>query len=515
MKEKKMWHKDVSAGIVVYLVALPLCLGIGLASTNVEGISGLPSLFSGLIAGIVGGIVVGFISGSRLGVSGPAAGLITIILAAILTLGSWEAFLLAVFISGIIQIISGLLKIGIIANYVPGSVIKGMLAAIGITLILKEIPHLVGYDADFFGDDAFIQQDGHNTFSELFYSINALHPGATFIGILSLIGMVLYNKISNKLAVLKFIPGALVFVLLATLINGLVFSHYDMLFIDSKHLVQIPVSNSMEDFIGYFKHPDFTAISNPDVYVIAFTLALVGSLETLLSVEATDKLDPQKNTTPRNRELVAQGFGNAFSGLLGGLPVTQVIVRSSANVTAGGFSKASTIIHGFLLLISIIFLGSLINLIPLAVLAAVLILVGYKLASLDVFRKMYAAGLDQFIPFIATIAGVLLTDLLKGIGIGLVVAIFYILKRNHKNNFELKSEESGTVHIHLSEEVTFLNKSGIKEMLENIEQDKKLVMDGSKCKNIDFDVKEVIKEFIEFKAPRKNIDVEIKNIELN
>ena len=511
MEKNTSWQRDLSAGLVVFLVALPLCLGIGLASTNIQGIIGLPSLFSGLIAGIVGGIVVGVISGSRLGVSGPAAGLITIVLASISTLGSFEAFLLAVCISGLIQIIAGLLKFGVIANYIPSAVIKGMLAAIGITLILKELPHLVGYDADFFGDEAFEQTDGHNTFSELFYSINALHLGATIIGLFSLIGILLYDKHIAKKGFFKWIPGALIFVVIGALVNMFLFKGDTNLYVDEKHLVQIPSINGPSEFIAQLAFPDFSFIQNPDVYVIAFTLAIVGSLETLLSVEATDKLDPDKNTTPPNRELVGQGIGNLVSGLIGGLPITQVIVRSSANINAGGKSKIATIFHGILLLFAVMFLVNLLNTIPLSVLAAILVLIGYKLASFEVINKMYHSGWDQFIPFVFTILGVLLTDLLKGIAIGFAVAVFYILKRNYKNNFD-KTKLNDEIVITLSEEVTFLNKGGIQQTLLSIPEKSKVLIDGSRCKNIDHDVLEVIEEFKRHKAQLKQIEIRLINL---
>lgn len=511
MEKKSSWQRDLSAGLVVFLVALPLCLGIGLASTNIEGINGLPSLFSGLIAGIVGGIIVGVISGSRLGVSGPAAGLITIVLASISSLGSFEAFLLAVCLSGLIQIIAGLLKFGLIANYIPSAVIKGMLAAIGITLILKELPHLVGYDADFFGDEAFAQQDGHNTFSELFYSINALHLGATIIGAFSLFGILLYDIHIAKKGFFKWLPGALIFVILGAVVNLFLFKGDANLFVDEKHLVQIPSISGPSEFISQFAFPDFSFLQNPDVYVIAFTLAIVGSLETLLSVEATDKLDPDKNTTPPNRELVAQGIGNLVSGLIGGLPITQVIVRSSANINAGGKSKIATVFHGVLLLVAVMFLVNLLNTIPLAVLAAVLVLIGYKLASFDVIKKMYHSGWDQFIPFVSTIMGVLLTDLLKGIAIGFAVAVFFILKRNYKNNFD-KKELNDEIIITLSEEITFLNKGGIQYTLQSIPENSKVVIDGSRCMNIDHDVLEIIHEFKLHKAKAKQIELRVINI---
>ncbi len=508
----KNWQNDLSAGLVVFLVALPLCLGIGLASTNIEGINGLPNIFAGLIAGIIGGIVVGFFSGSKLGVSGPAAGLITIVITSIQTLGSFEGFLLAVLISGVIQLIAGYMKAGIIAGYVPSSVIKGMLAAIGITLILKEIPHLVGYDADFIGDEAFIQPDGHNTLSELLYALNGITPGSFIVGVFSLFLLIFWDsKFSKKYAFIGKVPGALVAVVLAVIIN-LIFKLFAPAFeISIEHLVQIPVTKSVGELTSLVVFPDFSFLKNPNVYIIAFTLAIVGSLETLLSVEATDKLDPDKNITPKNKELKAQGFGNIVTGLIGGLPITQVIVRSSANINSGGKSKLSTITHGILLLSAILFIPFILNMIPLAVLGAVLILVGYKLTKISLFKEMYYLGQEQFVPFIFTIAGVLFTDLLKGIGIGMVVAVFYILKSNYKNHFS-KEEKSDETIIVLSEEVTFLNKSGIQEMLENIRPNTKLIIDASKCKSIDYDVIELLQEFQRHGAKNNQIDFQLINL---
>ena len=508
----KDWRSDLSAGLVVFLVALPLCLGIGLASTNLKDIDGLPNIFAGLIAGVIGGIVVGFFSGSKLGVSGPAAGLITIVIASITTLGSYQAFLLAVLISGILQLLAGFFKAGVIAGYIPSSVIKGMLAAIGITLILKEIPHLVGYDADFMGDEAFVQNDGHNTLSELFYALNGIQLGSLFIGLFSLVFLIIWDlPFVKRIKIINQIPGALVAVLLAVGLNLMFNSFFPDIQISKEHLVQIPVLSTISELPSLFTFPDFGFLSNPNVYIIAITLAIVGSLETLLSVEATDKLDPEKNITPKNKELRAQGIGNIVSSLIGGLPVTQVIVRSSANINSGGKSKLATIIHGFFLLSAILFIPAILNLIPLSVLGAVLILVGYKLTKISLFKQMIHLGQEQYVPFMATILGVLFTDLLKGIGIGMAFAIFYILKSNYKNHFSREVKQDQTI-ITLSEEVTFLNKSGIQEMLFKAKPNTKLVIDGSKCRSIDHDVLEMLEEFKNFGAKNKNIDFQMLNI---
>lgn len=500
------WRSDAPASLVVFLVALPLCLGVALASTGEN-----PVLFSGIIAGVVGGVVVGFFSGSRLGVSGPAAGLITIVLGAIATLGSFEAFLVAVVIAGILQIIAGFFGAGVIGNYFPSSVIKGMLAAIGLTLILKEIPHLVGYDKDFMGDEAFLQTDGENTFSEIFKAFDYVSTGAIIIAILSLAVLILFDRpFMKRIALFKFVPGALIVVVMGVVLNQLFISSFPNLAMGGEHLVSLPVAESFNDIKGFFMFPDFAALTNPNVYAVAFTIALVASLESLLSVEATDKLDPEKNATPTNKELKAQGIGNVVSGMLGGLPVTQVIVRSSANINAGGQSKLSTILHGILLFLCVMLIPNVLNMIPYASLAAILMMVGYKLSSVSLYKKMYALGWDQFLPFIMTIVGVLLTDLLKGIAIGLAFAVFFILRKNYRNNYRIEEgSENGKplVRIQLSEEVTFLNKGSILESLYKVPADSHLIIDGSSSKTIDYDVLEVIQEFRTHTAMERNIKV--------
>lgn len=500
------WRSDAPASLVVFLVALPLCLGVALASTGEN-----PVLFSGIIAGVVGGIVVGFFSGSRLGVSGPAAGLITIVLGAIATLGSFEAFLVAVVIAGILQIVAGFFGAGVIGNYFPSSVIKGMLAAIGLTLILKEIPHLVGYDKDFMGDEAFLQSDGENTFSEILNAFDYVSMGAIIIAVLSLAVLILFDRpFMKRIALFKFVPGALIVVVMGVLLNQLFISSFPNLAMGGEHLVSLPVAESFNDIKGFFMFPDFSALTNPNVYAVAFTIALVASLESLLSVEATDKLDPEKNATPTNKELKAQGIGNVVSGMLGGLPVTQVIVRSSANINSGGKSKLSTILHGILLFLCVMLIPNVLNMIPYASLAAILMMVGYKLSSVSLYKKMYALGWDQFLPFIMTIIGVLFTDLLKGIAIGLAFAVFFILRKNYRNNYRIeKGDENGKplIRIHLSEEVTFLNKGSILESLYKVPSNAHLIIDGSNSKAIDYDVLEVIQEFRMHAAMERNIKV--------
>lgn len=506
------WKQDLPASFVVFFVALPLCLGIGLSSTSVAGHEEFSNIFSGIIAGVIGGIVVGFFSGSRLGVSGPAAGLITIVSAALLTMGSFEAFLTAVVLSGIIQFVAGVLGAGVIGNYFPTSVIKGMLAGIGITLILKEIPHAFGYDKDFFGDESFFQRDGHNTFSELLYAFKAFEPGAIIISILSIVVLVSFEKpFLKRFALFKILPGSLFVVLLGIGLNEVFQNVWPTLYLVPKHLVALPMATSFGEFFSFFRSPDFTALANPQVYVIALTLALVGSLETLLSVEATDKLDKNHHITPTSKELRAQGIGNVVSGLIGGLPITQVIVRSSANINSGAKSKLSAIVHGFLLLILVALIPNLLNKIPLASLAAILFLVGYKLANIAIFKKKYAMGWEQFLPFIVTVIGILLTNLLAGIAMGMGVAIFYILKRNFHNDFKTVVD-GNTKTLVLAEEVSFLNKGGIMHELRRIEPNSILRIDGSLCRTIDYDVLSELREYITRTAIAENITVELINI---
>ncbi len=506
----KDFKSDLPASVVVFFVAVPLCLGIALAS-------GAP-LFAGIIAGIVGGIVVGFASGSSLGVSGPAAGLAVIVLGAIATLnGSWEAFLLAVVLAGILQVIAGYFKLGSIAYYFPSSVIKGMLTGIGLLIILKQIPHAVGYDKDFEGDMSFQQPDGQNTFSELFNIMDYITPGAVIVTLASLFILLLWDHVlMKKSKVFGMINGPLVAVFAGICINYLYMKNMLPFSLSEKQIVQIPVATSVGEFFQQFTLPDFSQLTNPDVYVIAFVMAIVASLETLLCVEATDKLDPYTRITPTNRELKAQGLGNIVSGMIGGLPLTQVIVRSSANITFGGKSKLSAILHGLFLLLSAIAIPQLLNMIPLATLASILFVVGYKLAKPSLFKALYKQGWEQFAPFVATVVGILLTDLLKGILIGMVVAIVFILKNNLSNPFTTKTNSKTNphdFHILLSEELTFLNKGRLREMLETIPENAKVVIDGSQVKSIHYDVLEIFQNFKK-SAELKCIQLEIKGIQV-
>ncbi|KAB5490726.1 SulP family inorganic anion transporter [Muricauda hadalis] len=500
----KYIKNDLPASVVVFFVALPLCLGIALAS-------GAP-LFSGLIAGIVGGIVVGALSGSQLGVSGPAAGLAAIVLTAIGTLGGFENFLVAVVLGGIIQILFGVLKGGIIAYYFPSSVIKGMLTGIGIIIILKQIPHFFGYDADPEGDQAFFQVDGENTFSEILVALNNISPGATLIAVIALAILILWDKVlTKKSKIFQLIQGPLVAVVLGILY--FIFTQGNSNWgISPEHLVQVPVLESFANFGSLFQFPNFSVIGNPEIWITAFTIALVASLETLLCVEATDKLDPYKRTTPANRELFAQGVGNSISGLLGGLPITQVIVRSSANIQSGGRTKLAAIVHGFLLLISVLLIPRLLNMIPLSVLAAVLFIVGFKLAKPSLFKTMYQLGWKQFVPFIVTVVGLVFTDLLIGIALGLAVGIVVILIKSYQNSHFLHIEDKGNgenmIKMTLAEEVTFINKGAILKELDRLPENSYLELDVRKTRYLDNDIIEILEDF-SGKAKSKNINIKL------
>lgn len=488
------WKQDLPASVVVFLVALPLCLGIALAS-------GAP-IISGLIAGAVGGIVIGAGSRSSLGVSGPAAGLVAIVIAAIAELGSYETFLLAVVLAGVMQFVFGVMRAGIIAYYFPNAVINGMLAGIGITILMKQIPHAVGFDKDFMGDESFLQPDQHNTWTELFYMFDSLNMGAVIITAVCLLLMIVWERpwVKNN-KVLQVVPGPLLAVIVGMLLAKL-FSTIPALAIGPTHFVNLPDIQGIWDLPS----PVFDGIGSRAVWRIAFTIAIVASIETLLCVEATDKLDPWKRTTPANRELKAQGIGNVISGMLGGLPLTQVIVRSSANIQAGGRSKLSAIVHGVLIVIATLMLPYLLRSIPFACLAAVLILVGYKLIKPAQFKAMWHAGPMQFLPFFVTVVGVYFIDLLWGVGLGLMVAVVHILWKNYRIPFHFdphKYRPGMPIHIELSEDVTFLNKAGIKRTLAELPDGCRVVLDASRTADLDPDVREIIDEFLEHASERK------------
>ena len=500
----KNLKNDIPAGIVVFFVALPLCLGIALAS-------GAP-LFSGLISGIIGGIVVGALSGSKIGVSGPAAGLAAIVLVAIGDLGGFQNFLVAVVLAGIIQILFGILKAGVIGYFFPSSVIKGMLTGIGIIIILKQIPHFFGYDSEPEGADSFIESTGENTFSALAHILDNITMGSMVVGFIGLAVILFWDNIlSKKGKFFKVVQGPLVAVALGIIFYVLTKSS-ETLGISGAHLVSVPIPEDVSSFLGQFSFPNFAVITNPDVWVVAFTMALVASLETLLCVEATDKLDPDKNVTPTNRELLAQGTGNVISGLIGGLPITQVIVRSSANIQSGGKTKFSTIFHGFLLLASVVLIPRLLNQIPLSVLAAILLVVGYKLAKPSLFKKMYALGWKQSVPFFVTVVGIVFTDLLVGISIGLLVGVIVILMKSYQNShflhIEDKSNGKHKIKMALAEEVTFFNKGAILKELDSLPRDTYLELNLLKTRYLDYDIIEILEDFL-IKARERNIDIQL------
>jgi len=492
---------DFPAAVVVFLVALPLCLGVALGSNA--------PLFAGIIAGIVGGIVIGSLSGSSLSVSGPAAGLTAIVAVAIGKMPAYEAFLLSVVIAGLLQVVFGFIRAGVIGDYVPNSVIRGMLAAIGIILILKQLPHLTGFDKDFQGDEAFIQIDRRNTFSEIIYSLNYLSPGALVIGLVSLIILWVWDqKFFKSRKLFKFIPGPLVVVATGILLNGFLSRFGGSFVLDPNHMVNLPVTAGLSSAGELLRFPQWQHLGNGQVWITGITIALVASLETLLSIEAVDKLDPYNRRTPTNRELKAQGIGNLVSGLLGGLPITSVIVRSSANLNAGGKTRLSTMIHGLLLLSSVLFIPGLLNMIPLSALAAILIATGYKLAKPALFREFHRKGWDQLIPFVVTIVAILLSDLLIGILIGMAVSLFFLLRSNFRSAVMIVHDENKYL-VRFRKDVSFLNKPIVKGRLEQVPENSFVLIDITRADFIDKDVIDVINEFMHH-AQLKNIKVEVK-----
>jgi MFS superfamily sulfate permease-like transporter len=504
----KYLKTDLLSGMVVFLVALPLCLGIAVAS-------GAPP-FAGIITGVIGGIVVGFLSSSHVSVSGPAAGLIAIILAAITKMG-YEPFLLAVVLAGVFQLVLGFAKAGSISSYFPSGVIEGMLTAIGIIIIKKELPHAIGYDkeheGDFYSYELTDSADAGGFFNEIIHAFNFAHNGIILVTIISLAILIAFVKIP-ALKKIKAIPGALVVVVVGTLINEAFKLWAPAWVITNEHLVNLPTASTVGEFFGQFRFPDFSGFANPQVWITGLTIAAVASIETLLCLEAGDKMDPQKRYSSANTELKAQGFGNIAAGLIGGLPMTSVIVRTSANVNAGAKSKLSAIIHGVLLLLTAILIPSVLNKIPMACLAAILIMIGFKLASPKVFKHMWQSGKFQFIPFIVTVIAVVALDLLKGVGIGLVVSIFFILRGNMKLAYFFKKEqhhEGETIHMDLAQEVSFLNKAAIKQTLAHLPSNSTLIIDAANTVYIDYDVLELLRDFMNFGSKDKNIKVELRN----
>lgn len=500
----RTYKNDLPSGLVVYLVALPLCLGIALAS-------GAP-LFSGVISGIIGGIVIGFMSDSKLSVSGPAAGLTVIVFSAIATLGSFEAFLVAVFISGLIQVVLGYAKAGIIGHFFPTSVITGMLTAIGLGIILKQIPHAFGYDLAAVDSASFAEEYGGDVLTEISAMLGAILPGAVIISVLSMAILFLWDtKAFKNNAITKLVPGPLVVVLLAIAINEIFKSVMPGLALSSSHLVSLPELSGFASFVGEFRFPDLGSISNPDVWVAAFTIAIVGSLESLLSLDATDKLDPAKRIASPNQELKAQGWGNMLAGLIGGLPMTAVIVRSSANINSRAKGKLSAIFHGVLLLLSVVFFAPYLNYIPLAALAAVLIHVGLKLNKLSIYKNAIKLGPDQYIPFFSTIIVILLTDLLKGISFGIVVGLIFVLKSNFRSGVQVSNEGNNYVLL-ITRNLYFFNKAQLRRTLQHLPGDIKLTVDGTNVDFIDNDILMTFKDFNET-AEEKNISIHLKRSE--
>jgi carbonic anhydrase len=497
---------DAPAAIVVFLVALPLCLGVALAS-------GVP-LFSGIIAGAVGGIVLGLLSKSPLSVSGPAAGLTVIVFNAVQTLPTLEAFLLAVVLAGMFQLLLGLTGAGVIGDFIPSSVIKGMLAAIGVILILKQIPHAVGYDKDYEGDFYFNQNDHENTISELWHLLNAhITLGAFVIAAVSIAFLWWWDRTTlRRNAFLKLLPGPLFVVVFGVVANLLFEAYVPLLAIEPEHLVKIPVAENASAFFGQFRFPDWSQIGNPAVWTVALTLALVASIETLLSIEAIDKLDPFKRVTPTEHELRVQGIGNMICGLIGGMPITSVIVRSSANVASGGRTQASTFLHGLILFTCAAFIPHLLNYIPLSALAAILISVGFKLTKPKIFLEEYKKGWTHLIPFVVTILAILLTDLLIGIGIGLVVGTFFVMRENYKSALTVISDEKNNYLIRFKKDLSFIHKYELRRVFAALPDGVHVLLDLTRISFVDFDNVEIINDFIEA-AKFRGMEVTVKMTE--
>ncbi len=495
---------DFVASIVVFLVALPLCLGIALAS-------GAP-LASGLVAGVIGGIVVGFLSGSHTSVSGPAAGLAAVVAAQIVSLGSFEAFLLAVVVAGIIQVGLGVAKAGAMSSFFPSSVIRGLLAAIGVLLILKQIPHLLGHDTDPEGEFAFIQPDHQNTFSEIITLFEGeIYWGAAVIGLASIVLLLVWDRIKSLKK--TGVPSALVVVMLGIALQQLFGRLGEGWLIEGSHLVSIPVAGSFSELSSYLHFPDFTQLANPAIYVAAMTLAIVASLETLLNLEATDKLDSKHRNSPPSRELLAQGVGNVIAGLIGGIPVTSVIVRSSVNIGVGARSKKSAILHGVLLLVCIASIPTYLNMIPLSSLAAILIVTGYKLASPKLFRQMYSEGRQQFLPFMGTLIAIVFTDLLMGILLGLATSVLFILNSNLRKPIRRVVEkhfDGDIVHVELANQVSFLNRAALNELFQNTKRGTNVLIDASDSDYIDSDILSLIKDFKDNVGPARGVSVSLR-----
>lgn len=488
--------KDIQASLVVFLVALPLCLGVALASDA-------PAQ-AGLVAGIIGGIIVGFFSPSQLSVSGPAAGLTVIVASGIDTLGSFQAFAMATAVAGVLQVVLSQVKFGIIASFIPTSVIKGMLAAIGIIIILKQIPHVFGVDADAVGDMNFFQQDGENTFSEIWRALSHIHEGALTVSIVSAIILLAWPMLGRKISFAHFIPSALIAVAASIFVNEFVLSGMGWL-ISGNHLVIVPEAAHL------FRIPEsgvLSSFANLDFWIISVTICLVASIESLLSIDASEKLDPLKRGVDANQELLAQGLGNTFSGLLGGLPITAVIVRTSANVSAGAATAVSAVLHGVWLLAFVLLCPFLLNRIPLSCLATVLIFVGFKLTEPKLYNQFWKKDSAQLVPFITTVVAILFTDLLVGICIGFLVGIAFVVISSYHSAIVLVNNGSDYL-LRFNKDTSFLNKPKLKAILRSIPSNSTMIIDGTRAVYIDNDIVDMVEDFVE-SAPRKHIEVDVQ-----
>jgi len=495
---------DGPAGVVTFLVALPLCLGIALGSAA--------PMFAGVIAGIVGGMVVSLLSGSQVSVSGPAAGLAIIVLGAIQEIGSFRGFLVAVVLSGLLQLAFGVMRLGVIAEYVPNSVIKGMLAGIGILIILKQIPHALGRDNDYMGDFRFLEVGGNTALSDIAAAVASTSKGALIISAVSLGLLMLWDKAAKKSRLFQFVPGPLAVVILGIGLNqafGVIAPALKL--VTGDHLVNLPVAGSVADFFRQFTLPDFSMITQRSVWVASGAIAVVGSLETLLSLEAADRLDPYKRISSSNRELRAQGVGNVLSGLIGGLPITSVVVRTAASVEAGARTRMSAFIHGVLLLASVILLPRVLRMTPLASLAAILIVVGFKLTKPSLYRKVSSLGWDQFVPFLTTVVAVVFADLLIGVLVGFACGIFFVIRTNHHEAITVVSQESDYL-FRFNKDASFINKSEFRTKLRELPNDSHVVVDGSRALFIDHDIVEIVEDFRQL-APYKGIQIALKHWE--
>lgn len=496
--QRRYFKYDLMAGVVVFLIAVPLCLGIALAS-------GAP-LFSGVISGIIGGIVVGTISASPVSVSGPAAGLVAVVLTAVTQLGSFDIFLTAVLFAGLLQIIMGSLRAGFIADYVPYNVIQGLLCAIGILIIVKQLPLAFTHPQTEILMESLKEEAQTFSMNSLLYLGHHINIGATIISVLSLIILFVGDKIKNEK--FKIIPTPVMVVMLGIAINEVYLYLLPTFVQTNAQLVNIPVNSHLKGFLSELQFPTLQGFLNPRVYFFGAVIAIIASLETMLNLRAAEKLDKRKRYASPNRELIAQGIGNMLSGMVGGLPITSVVVRSSVNIQTGARTKFATIFHGFLLLSVIAFATKWLNRIPLASLAAILIYVGYKLSHISIYKQMYAQGFERFFPFVITVLAIVFTNLLMGILIGIVAGFFFILRSNSKIRLDIIEEmhPAGVVRrMILPQQVSFLRKAGFIAELNSIPSDSQLIIDASHTEYIDKDILEVIKEFKETQAVDKKI----------